>query len=79
MPGVSKFSGESSDILRDCGLALGVFAGKSGQSVTFGLIVFVEVESNEYEFGKFDEQTSALVGGVISTFTSTDSPASEED
>lgn len=44
-----------------------------------GLMVVVEFESNEYELGRLGDETSTFVGGVISTFTSTDSPAREDD
>lgn len=79
--GLSRFSGVSSESFRDCGLVLlgVVLPGNSGQRVALGLIVLVELESREYELGRLvPEARSALVGGVISTFTSTDSPASEE-
>jgi len=79
--GLSRLSGVSSESLRDCGLVLlgVIFPGNSGQRVAFGLIVLVELETREYELGRLaPEPRSALVGGVISTFTSTDSPAREE-
>lgn len=77
--GLSRLSGVSSDSLRDCGLVLlGVLLGNSGQRVVLGLIVLVEFESSEYELGRLLEHMSALVGGVISTLTSTDSPARDE-
>lgn len=77
--GFSRLSGVSSDSLRDCGLVLlGVLLGNSGHSVGFGLIVLGEFESSEYELGRWLEHISVLAGGVISTLTSTDSPASEE-
>lgn len=45
--GFNKLSVAISVILRGCGDVLGVLVGKSGHNVALGLMVLVELESNE--------------------------------
>lgn len=71
--GFSSVSCGRSASLRCCGLVPGVL-----KSDKFMLMFMVLVESMEYELGRW-ETVSTLFGGVISTFTSTGSPASEDD